>query len=164
MIIRYGSEADIAALTVVELSAGTLFEGTHMAWAVGQTSSPGSYTASLKQNKLWVADSAGMPVGFLRAERMGDSFYIDEMSVSAAHQRRGIGRKMMEAALAEAARRGFAAACLTTDRTIVWNAPFYTQLGFRMLSPDETPPALARKLVTQPKPAQRCAMWRDLRR
>lgn len=162
MIVRYGSEADIAALTVVELSAGTLFEGTHMAWAVGQTSAPEHFHPALAQNKLWVADEGGMPVGYLRAERLENSFYIDEISVSASYQRRGIGRVLIEAALVEAAERRFKAASLTTDRTIPWNAPYYERMGFRVLAADQIPPALARRLALQPNPARRCVMWRDL--
>jgi len=162
LIVRYGSEADIAALAIVELSAGTVFEGTHMAWAVGQTSTPEHFRAALAQNTLWVADDRGMPVGFLRAERLEDSFYIDEMSVAVSHQRRGDGRNLMETALAEAAERRFKAASLTTDRTILWNAPYYERMGFRVLTAHQTPPALARRLALQPNPARRCAMWRDL--
>lgn len=162
MIVRYGSEADLAALTVVELSAGTLFEGTHMAWAVGQTSGARDFRRSLSQNKLWIADSAGMPVGFLRAERIADSFYIDEMSVAAAYQRQGIGQVLMEAALAEATRRGFTSASLTTDRTLPWNAPYYERFGFRIITSTDTPPALARRLAAQPNATLRCVMWRDL--
>lgn len=159
MIVRYGSETDIAALTVVELSAGTVFEGTHMAWAVGQTSAPEYFRAALAQKALWVADDGGMPVGFLRAERLAGSFYIDEMSVAVSHQRRGIGRRLMEVALAEAVQRGFGAASLITDRTIPWNAPLYAQFGFQVLSAEETPPALARRLAVQTNPARRCVMW-----
>lgn len=163
MIVRYGSDADIAALAVVELSAATLFEGTHMAWAVGQTSAREHFHAALSQRALWVADGGGMPVGFLRAERLQNSFYIDEISVSASCQRRGIGRLLIETALIAARKRRFKAASLTTDRTIPWNAPYYARLGFRVLATDQTPPALARRLAVQPNPARRCAMWRDLR-
>jgi GNAT superfamily N-acetyltransferase len=163
LIVRYGSEADIPALTVVELSAATLFEGTHMAWAVGQTSAPEHFHPALSQKALWVADDGGMPVGFLRAERLQNSFYIDEVSVSASYQRRGIGRMLIETALAAATKRRFKAASLTTDRTIPWNAPYYARMGFRMLAADQTPPALARRLALQPNPTRRCVMWRDLR-
>lgn len=163
MIVRYGSEADLPALGVVELSAATLFAGTHMAWAVGQTSAPEHFHPALSQNKLWIADAGGMPVGFLRAERLGNSFYIDEISVSASHQRRGIGRLLIQAALAEAAARRFKAASLTTDRTIPWNAPYYARMGFRVLTADQTPSVLARRLAPQRNPARRCVMWRDLR-
>lgn len=163
MILRYGREADIPALAVVELSAATLFEGTHMAWAVGQTSAREHFRPALVQNKLWIVEDGGMPVGFLRAERLESSFYIDEVSVSASHQRRGIGRMLIETALAEAAARHFKAASLTTDRTIPWNAPYYKRFGFRVLAADQTPPTLARRLASQPNPARRCVMWRDLR-
>ncbi|MBB4630499.1 GNAT family N-acetyltransferase [Sphingosinicella soli] len=162
MIVRPGRQADIAALAVVELSASEVFAGTHMAWAVGQTSAPEHFSAALSQNALWVAEIGGTPVGYLRGERLENSFYIDEISVSQSHQRRGIGRSLMEAALAEAAKRRFTAACLTTDRTIPWNAPYYERFGFRVLAADRTPPALARRLAMQPSPARRCVMWRDL--
>ena len=81
-----------------------------MAWAVGQTSAREHFHAALSQRALWVADDGGMPVGFLRAERLQNSFYIDEISVSASCQRRGIGRLLIETALIAARKRRFKAA------------------------------------------------------
>jgi len=43
-------------------------------------------------------------------------FFINEVGVSSAHQRRGIGRSLVEALLAEARRRGCSFAWLGTER------------------------------------------------
>lgn len=162
MIIRYGNEADIPALIVIELSASTLFEGTHMAWAVGETSTSRQFVKAIAVSNLWVAEDTSGPAGYLRGDTLGDSFYIDEVSVASSYHRRGIGRQLIETALAEAARRGFRAATLTTDRTIPWNAPYYERLGFSRLTSREMPPALARRLANQPHREQRCVMRRML--
>ena len=157
MTVRLARDADIPALAEVERSAGELFAGTHMEWAVGQVTPAEQVRAAIARGDVWLMED-GVPVAYLIGGRMDGDFYIDELSVARSHHRRGIGRRLIEAALDEARRRGHPAATLTTDRTLQWNAPYYERLGFVMLAPEETPPELAARLASQPNPDRRCAM------
>jgi ribosomal protein S18 acetylase RimI-like enzyme len=163
MQIRRGTDADIAAVNDVERSAGDLFIGTHMDWAVGETTDSVSLVAAVKSDNLWVAEEGGLVIGFLLAEQMDGDFYIHELAVAQSHQRRGIGSELIETALGEAWDRGFRTATMTTDRKLPWNAPYYARLGFRILEREETSPKLARYLAGQPNAARRCAMQRKIR-
>jgi GNAT superfamily N-acetyltransferase len=161
MTLRLAREPDIAALIEVELSAGELFAGTHMDWAVGQVTPDDELRATIARGDVWLIED-GAPVAYLIGDQLDGDFYIDQLSVARSHQRRGLGKRLIDAALTAARQRGHRAATLTTDRTLPWNAPYYARLGFVILSPDATPPQLAARLASQPKPDKRCAMRRAL--
>jgi len=76
-----------------------------------------------------VAEEAGRPVGFAELEANG---HIDRVYVSADHQRRGIGRQLLTAVVAEARRVGLAR--LFTEASITAR-PFFEAQGFTMLAP-----------------------------
>ncbi len=50
-----------------------------------------------------------------------------------AHQRRGIGARLIDAVCSAAKGRGLAAVTLSTFVNVPWNAPHYERLGFRAL-------------------------------
>jgi GNAT superfamily N-acetyltransferase len=79
-------------------------------------------------------------------------------------QRRGAGRAMVEAAAAEARRRGLPAVTLTTFRSIPFNAPFYARLDFGILADEQLNPRLRAVLADEAARglADRCAMRRAL--
>jgi GNAT superfamily N-acetyltransferase len=160
--LRLATPADVEAIGAVELSASELFAGTHMAWAVGQTTDLAELCDRIAKAAVWIAEDGNGIGGFLITGTMDRDFYIDELSVAKSHQRRGVGRTLIEAVLTDAKQQGFLAATLTTDRELPWNAPYYARLGFRILRPMQTPPELAAKLASQPFPERRCAMRRDL--
>ena len=76
-----------------------------------------------------VAEEAGRPVGFAELEPDG---HIDRVYGSADHQRRGIGRQLLAAVLAEARRVGLAR--LFTEASITAR-PFFEAQGFVVLAP-----------------------------
>lgn len=76
-----------------------------------------------------VAEEAGCPVGFAELEPDG---HIDRVYVSADHQRRGIGRQLLDAIVAEARRVGLAR--LFTEASITAR-PFFEAHGFAVLAP-----------------------------
>ncbi|MEZ0170843.1 GNAT family N-acetyltransferase [Microvirga sp. TS319] len=102
------------------------------------------------------------PVGFLAAHEMDGHFYIAEVSVAQSHQRRGLGARLIGAAVAHAKRSGFSTVTLTTYRDLAWNGPFYASLGFVEIEPGETWPGHAAKLRAEAEaghdPARRCVM------
>ena len=65
MSIRSATAADVPAIIAVELSAGTLFEGTHMAWAVGETSTVAQLLELIDRRLVWVSEIDGSVAGYL---------------------------------------------------------------------------------------------------
>lgn len=162
-MIRPARPADIYACADIERSAATSFAGTHMDIppAYGVTDRD-DLRAAIAAGLMWVAEADGRLAGFLFGELSASGLYLREMSVAADAQRRGLGRGLMLAGIAEARRRGLPAVTLTTDRTLRWNAPFYETLGFAVLDAAAVPPDLQARLDSQAAagfdPAQRCAM------
>jgi ribosomal protein S18 acetylase RimI-like enzyme len=74
---------------------------------------------------------AGRPaVGFVHVLVLDGQAHLEQLSVRPEHQRRGIGRRLVEAAAEEARRRGFDRISLCTYRDVPWNGPYYRTLGF----------------------------------
>jgi ribosomal protein S18 acetylase RimI-like enzyme len=77
---------------------------------------------------LLVADE---PVaGFAHVLELEQIVHLEQLAVRPSMFRRGIGTALVRAAMAEAARRGYAEISLCTYADVAWNAPFYRLLGF----------------------------------
>lgn len=76
-----------------------------------------------------LAEEAGRLVGFAELEQNG---HIDRLYVSADHQRRGIGRQLLAAIVAEARRIGIARLYAEVSITA---RPFFEAQGFVVLAP-----------------------------
>ena len=99
---------------------------------------------------------------FLSAEYFAQDLHIWEISVHASAQGRGIGRRLIEAAVTHAREVGLEAVTLTTFRDVGWNAPYYARLGFETQSDDALSPRLRAVLdaeIANGLPGERrCAM------
>ncbi len=97
------------------------------------------------ESRLWVAcDINDVPIGFVYARLVDDAFYIQELDVMRAYQRRGIGRRLIDAVCDAAKDRGDRTVLLSTFANVPWNAPYYERLGFERLGSDALTPALRR--------------------
>ncbi len=162
-MIRLARPDDLPAVAHVEASAATVFAGTHMAFAIDDPpNDPADLLAAIAIDLMWVATDGDSIAGFVFAEPCAAGLYVREVSVAAPFQQRGHGAALMAACIAAARARGDATLLLTTDRTIVWNAPFYRRLGFVIVEGDAIPAEAQRRLERQFAagfdPAQRCAM------
>lgn len=81
-------------------------------------------------------------VGFVVARPLGGSAHVQEMDVHPDHGRLGLGRRLLDAALAWARGAGHRVVTLTTFRDVPWNAPFYARCGFRELPLADASPEL----------------------
>jgi len=165
MCVRPARPEDLPLLADVERSAGELFRAARL-----RSSLDFAHTVRLDllrraqaDGTLWIATGAGdAPVGFVVFSRVGDTAFVDELSVAREAQGRGLGRALMGAAIDVARRRGCRAVTLTTFRDVPWNRPFYEKIGFRMLPEPELPPDLAAILADEASrgllPDERCAM------
>lgn len=83
-------------------------------------------------------------VGFVHVLDLEGHAHLEQLSVLPAFGRRGIGRRLVDAALDEARRRGHTEITLRTYTDVPWNAPFYATCGFAVSEPHT---ALLRALV-----------------
>ena len=90
------------------------------------------------------SDADPVVVAFVHVLEIDGQAHLEQLSVHPEYGRRGIGRRLVEAAKAEAGDRGHARLTLRTYVDVPWNAPFYATCGFELSEPD-TP--LLRSLV-----------------
>jgi ribosomal protein S18 acetylase RimI-like enzyme len=118
----------------------------------------------LAEGLVWVAEDAGRLVGFAACQMFLDALHLWELAVRREDQGRGVGKALVEAAVAEARAQAAPAVTLTTFREIPWNAPFYATLGFREVAPSEMNGRLTAILIREKRLGldadARCAMMR----
>lgn len=85
---------------------------------------------SLSEGGLWIAEWNGVPAGFVATHLYPDSLYIREIDVLEEFGRKGIGRALINQAVAQARGLKLDSVFLRTFREVAWNAPFYQRLGF----------------------------------
>jgi putative acetyltransferase len=98
------------------------------AWASDDID-PARWAARFGGRFVMVAEAGGRLIGFAELEPDG---HIDRFYVSADHQRRGVGRALLAALVAEARRSGIVR--LFTEASITAR-PFFERQGFAMLAP-----------------------------
>jgi GNAT superfamily N-acetyltransferase len=144
MLIRKTEYADAVKLPDIEQSAGQIFKQIpEFAWiSDSATMSAKQHQVFIEAGTSWVAqDDNELLCGFLCAEIIRDALHICELSVTEGYQGKGIGSALIEEAVCQAAFLGLSSLTLTTFRSVPWNAPFYTRLGFvELMSDDITDP------------------------
>jgi len=162
--IRKTQLSDLEYLQSIEHSASNAFKILpDLAWlSDGGVMSLDEHKRLLVQGFSWVAfNTISQDIaGFITAEIIDGDFYIGEISVSEAEQKKGIGSKLFAVALEEAKSIGVPTATLTTFIDVPWNAPYYERLGFVILT---VLPSYLERLLQEEKKAglpleRRCAM------
>lgn len=163
--IRPAVDSDASLLPEIERSSGEIFRHfPGLEWiADDDVQSEEQHRALIANGVAFVAElqDHGI-VAFLNGEVTADALHIWQMAVQRDCQRRGIGRKLIEAAQQFATRHAVNALTLTTFRAVPWNAPYYQKLGFLILNNDDLLPRLRAVLDAEREAglpiAQRCAM------
>ena len=92
-------------------------------------------TRAATEQRAWVAvDDLGAVIGFAVAWVIDGEGHLDELAVTPAHGRRGVGRALVDEVLAWSAARGLPSVTLITFRDVPWNGPFYEKLGFEAVT------------------------------
>lgn len=135
--IGFATVPDIAALQAIEQAADALFEGLLGPEPFGADSaSAGADRATMPGFLLVVAECEGGPaVGFVHVLEVSGTAHLEQLSVLPEQLRRGHGRALVEAAVAEASARGHDRLTLRTYADIPWNRPFYEACGFEVIAP-----------------------------
>jgi GNAT superfamily N-acetyltransferase len=102
------------------------------------------------ERRLWTAlTRSGIPVGFAMAVRESDAAWLQEIDVHPAHQRRDLGRRLIQCVIDWARTHALGCVTLTTFEHLPWNAPFYSRLGFRKLAEHELDGELLERLRSE---------------
>jgi len=138
----------IALLQAIERAAATVFpEGRIPTDATANALPLDKLTDAQAQQRLWVALSPdNEPVGFAIVICENDAAFLAEVDVHPDHQKKGLGRQLVQTAARWADAQGYTRLTLTTFSDLPWNAPFYEQLGFCRIKTSKLPEDLARKL------------------
>jgi GNAT superfamily N-acetyltransferase len=92
--------------------------------------------------RIFLAVRDGEPVGCCALLAMGPGeFELAKMAVTEAHRRAGIGRRLLERAIAEARGLGARRLYLETNRKLTNAIRLYESLGFRHLPPERIVPS-----------------------
>ncbi|NLR95465.1 GNAT family N-acetyltransferase [Rhizobium sp. P38BS-XIX] len=161
--IRSARLDELHLLAAIEIDA---FWALHDAGAVAcePTSLPLDIVEqSLAENLLFIAaDNTDQPFGFVAGIRKDGSVHIAEIDVVRRWQKQGVGRRLIEKAIAAARAQEASGVTLTTDREVAFNAPFYASAGFRILKDNERSAVLTEILENEvahgADPARRVAM------
>lgn len=146
--IRLAHKGDMKAIKEVELLAATRFKGTGL---IDELLDHHFEQALLKEligdRQVWVAEQIAIgdqgrssgksapssTVGFAIATVLGPLAYLEEVDVLPKHGRQGLGRRLVETVAEWARTKGFPHLTLSTFVNIAWNAPFYSNIGFKEL-------------------------------
>lgn len=144
--IRPATARDLPGLPAIERDAGLCFPPEARSSSVPAAVPLDTLQRLSAAGTLWVAvDGRDRPVGFLAAEPRGGTLFITELDVLRRHHRRGLGRRLIDAAEHRAAETALPALTLTTDRHLPFNMPLYQKLGFQPYA-GALPPFLRRAL------------------
>ena len=134
--IRFATEADLEVLAAIEDDADGLFLERFRpeTWSPAPS---GRFRAAQPGFLLVAAEHEdGEAEGFAHVLEVDGGAHLEQLAVRRASARRGLGRALVQAALAEAGRRGHDRVTLRTYADVPWNAPFYARLGFVETEPD----------------------------
>jgi GNAT superfamily N-acetyltransferase len=129
--IRPGRPDDAVHLPAIEVAAGERFREVGLdAVADDEPWSVAEYGALVAAGRIWVADVAGLPVGYVAATDLHGHVHLDQLSVRPDHGGRGLGTALVEVVVGWARDRGATFVTLTTFRDVAWNGPWYERRGF----------------------------------
>lgn len=98
---------------------------------------------ALHQQHLWVAVVLGTQAsvaGFIVVDRLPHAYFVVELDVLPDYGRQGVGSALVRQVIKTAAEQNFIAVLLTTFRHVPWTIPFYQQLGFEIVVPEDYTP------------------------
>jgi GNAT superfamily N-acetyltransferase len=161
--------ADVDRLAAIELAAARLLEGHAPESVLNETTAGETLSQAQAEGRLWVALTAGRPVGFAHVELLEPAAaHLQEIDVHPDHGRRGLGRRLVTTVCEWARGAGYGSVTLTTFRDLPWNMPFYARLGFQEIPRPQVGPALESILREEARrgldPGRRVAMRRRLGR
>lgn len=133
-VIRPARPDDGPAIEAVENAADALL-AAHLRADAWDAAPPGSSRLADTGFVLVAETASGAVAGFVQVLEVDGLAHLEQISVAPEHGRRGVGRRLLEAAVEEAGRRGHERMTLRTYADVPWNAPFYAGAGFAESDP-----------------------------
>lgn len=168
--LRIARPSELRRIADIDDDAGTLYDefgifvdlALHSPYVEAESR---RWRASLAAARVWLAvDSRDHPIGFISCGFVDGEPFVEQLSVRRAHMQRGLGRALLNRAIAFASDRSL---WLTTYGHLPWNRPYYERAGFRVVEDAEQGPELRALLELErrslPAPEQRVAMRRSTR-
>jgi ribosomal protein S18 acetylase RimI-like enzyme len=139
IVVRNATADDVASMQAVDVAARQRFreiDDPRIARAADdQPYHAEGLTRAATEQRAWVAiDDLGAVIGFAVAWVIDGEGHLDELAVTPAHGRRGVGRALIEEVLAWSAAQGLPSVTLITFRDVPWNGPYYEKLGFEAVT------------------------------
>ena len=129
---------DLLRLSAIELAAARLLEGHAPESVLNETTSLDVLKQAQRDGRLWVALADDVPVGFAHVEVIEpEAVHLEEIDVHPEHGRRGLGARLVLRVCEWAAVHRCGSVTLTTFREVPWNMPFFAQLGFVIVPPEQ---------------------------
>jgi len=145
-VIRAPRLDELEGLRDIERAAGALFAEAGMPDIAANEPTPvDELREYVRAERAWVVDLDGRAVGYAVVDVIDGNAHLEQISVHPDVGRRGLGAALLDHVCARAGEQGYEAVTLTTFADLPWNAPFYTQHGFRVLAEDEIGPELRAK-------------------
>jgi len=163
--LRVARASELKAIVAIDDDASSLYVDAGR----GLTLSPHFHAFELAEQARWresleagrvtvAVDANDQPIAFAALGYVDAEAHLQQISVTRAWMKRGIGHVLMKHVLDWAG----PSLWLTTYADIPWNRPFYERLGFTCVSEDRCGPEMRAVLEEErqalPDPAQRVAM------
>jgi GNAT superfamily N-acetyltransferase len=147
-VIRPARLDDIPALIAIEVASGELFR------AVGMTAVADDPPLSAEVFGHFVAAGRSFvhanvhndPTAYILVEPLDGRLFVEQVTVSPASARGGLGAQLFDFAQDHASDFGMHGLSLTTFRDVRWNAPYYLRLGFEIVAASDLTLGLVSKL------------------
>ena len=125
--IRAAAADDVSAMTQI---VGQAYR--HYIARIGKPPGPmlDDYAAHVLEGAVWVLEEGAAIAGIIVLLPAPDYLLLDNVAVSPARQRSGLGRRLLAFAEAEASRRGYHEIRLYTHQTMVENQRLYASIGY----------------------------------
>jgi GNAT superfamily N-acetyltransferase len=165
-IIRRPQRQELETLRSIERDAARAFAAIGMPEiALDEPLSVAELEVFQGAGRAWVTvDAEDRPLAYLLSDVVDDCAHVEQVSVSPAHARRGLGAALIDHLQAQAVADDRPSVTLTAFRDVPWNAPYYARLGFIVIGPSDQGPGLRalieRETNSIPSDAPRVAMRR----
>jgi GNAT superfamily N-acetyltransferase len=128
--IRPALFSEIETVRAIERASAQRFLGVMDAMAADEPSPASVLAARIETGGLLLADTGSDLAAFVMFRPVEDSFYIEQIDVLPAFERRRIGAALIDAVTQRARATSLTRLTLSTFRDVPWNAPYYRRLGF----------------------------------
>jgi len=136
-VIRLATRAELPAVVAITGAANAAYDGVLDGPPIPVTT---DYAPRIAAGEVWLLDDgAGPPAGLVVLERHPDHVLIFSVVVAPAHQGRGLGRRLLAWAEAQARAAGLAQVRLYTNAKMTRNIALYAHCGYHETGRRENP-------------------------